>query len=683
MPKDEWVDVPLKNKKDEWQDVPVGSRKSEVGDDFLNEYATPFIQSLGAGVASGLGGALNTVDKYVGAPFRSGIQQATRGEFGNILPAMKAQFGEDPSKAPSGKDIALEQGLSGEEKYNTGLILNPFSRETLKLSPAGIAGGVGEAVTDPLNFIPVGKVAKGALKGAELASKGLGKAAEVVTPIVGKTVARVQPEVTREYMKNRLRIKNIGKTKTYEDLKDYIDEDVLAFRENLEGSREQRQKLAEMLRDKMREKRFDLQRGTEAPKIAEEIHASMEAQKKVLNDLSAQAEDILGQSDVSYNRKDILALMDKIGKQAGDITVGDQITDALKKFFNYRERIASGPKKIDGSSLRKMFRQIRQDTNYLDQAGAYNEDLDRMRMAFSEKASDVLKSDVPEYAKIMEEAAPRAQSLAEMRKYFGTPEKTSATLQSIRKGGSDVAQVKEDVLKRNAELFNNPDITSALNKYEQDRMLLERIQRGQDIAPKVFPEDVEKLKKAINEQEFYEKLYAPIRRLNPDTDKTQSVVRRFGGPNSSIADRRAIEKLEQYAEEGLIPLSASRLKEKRAPLSQMMRDKNIYESFNKDATAGSRNVQAFSAIPGGRALGYLADRFGAPGLRMGIDVGQYVKGSIDQALYFLQNDPNFAATYGKMLNRGAQNGLRGMVLYHHMLMNNDPKYRAYFQEAQQ
>lgn len=679
---DDWVDVPIKGKKEDWQDVPIGQRQSSNVDDFLNEYVTPAIQSIGAGVVSGMGGAFNTVDKYIGAPFRSGVQQAARGEFGKVLPAMSAQFGEDPSKAPSGKDIAMEQGLSGEDRYNTGLILNPFTNETLKLSPAGIAGGVGEAVADPLNFLPVVPAAKGVLKGAQLASKGIGKTAEFVTPYVGKVFARVQPEITREYMKNRLRIKNIGKTKSYEDLKDYIDEDVLAFRKNLEGSRDKRQKLAEMLRDKMREKRFDLQRGTEAPKIADEIHASMEAQKKVLNDLSAQAEDILGQSNASYKRKDILALMDKIGKEAGDVLVGDQITDALKKFYTYRERIASGKKNIDGSTLRKMFRQIRQDTNYLDQAGAYNEDLDRMRMAFSERASDILKQDVPDYAAIMEQAAPRAKSLAEMRKYFGTPEKTSATLQGIRKGASDVAQVKEGVLRQNAELFNTPDITEALNKYEADRNLLERIQRGQDVAPDVFPEDVQKLQEAINEQQMYERLYAPIRRLNPDTDKTQAVVKRFGGPNSSIADRRAIEKLEQYAKEGLIPLSPARMRENRAPISQMMRDKNVYESFNKDATAGSRNVQAFSSIPGGRAFGYLADRFGGPGLRMGIDVGQATKGSIDQVLYLLQNDPKFAAKYGKMFNRVAKGEVRGMVLYHHMLMNNDPQYRAYFQERQ-
>ncbi len=682
MAKDEWVDVPVKNKKDDWQDVPIGQRKSDSFDDFANEYVTPALQSIGAGVVSGLGGALNTVDKYVGAPFRSGVQQAARGEYGKILPVMGAQFGEDPSKAPSLKDVAVEHGVSSKENIDSGLILNPYTRETLKMSPAGIVGGVGETFVDPMNVIPVGKIARGVLKGAELASKGVGKAAGFVTPYIGKGISRVPPEVTREYMKNRLRIKNIGKTKSYEDLKDYIDEDVLAFREKYEGAREQRQKLAEMLRDKMREKRFDLQRGTDSPKIADEIHASMETQKKVLNDLSAQAEDILGQSNALYKRKDILALMDKIGRDAGDVVVGDQITDALKKFYTYRERVASGAKNIDGSTLRKMFRQIRQDTNYLDQIGAYNEDLDRMRMAFSERASDILKQDVPDYATIMEQAAPRAKSLAEMRKYFGTPEKTSSTLQGIRKGASDVAEVKEGVLRQNAELFNTPDITEALNKYEADRNLLERIQRGQDVAPDVFPEDVEKLQKAINEQQMYERLYAPIRRLNPDTDKTQAVVKRFGTPNSSIADRRAIEKLETMARDGIIELSPARMKENRAPISQMMRDKNVYEAFSKDATAGSRNVQAFSALPGGRAFGYLADRFGGPGLRAGIDIGQATKGSIDQALNFLQNDPKFAATYGKILNRGAQSGLRGMVLYHHMLMNNDPQYRAYFQERQ-
>ncbi len=113
---------------------------------------------------------VNAVDSVTGAPIRSAVGALQEGKgFGEALSSAKNQFLADPSKAPSGKDIASKLGLSAEENINTGLYLNPFKNETLHLSPAGIAGGVIEAATDPLTYVsgvPVEAIGEGAVKQA-------------------------------------------------------------------------------------------------------------------------------------------------------------------------------------------------------------------------------------------------------------------------------------------------------------------------------------------------------------------------------------------------------------------------------------------------------------------------------------------------------------------------------------
>jgi hypothetical protein len=49
----------------------------------------------------------------------------------------------------------------------------------------------------------------------------------------------------------------------------------------------------------------------------------------------------------------------------------------------------------------------------------------------------------------------------------------------------------------------------------------------------------------------------------------------------------------------------------------------------------------------------------------------------------LRTSPEFAEKYGRKIQNALKYGTRSGVLYHKILMNNDPEYRAYFQEAQQ
>jgi hypothetical protein len=157
-----------------------------------------------------------TYDKYAGAPVRAGFDELVRttpefgkerpSVFGNIVGAGKAfanQFGEDPSLAPTGKDIAQKRfGFNDNYRPAT----TNFSAGKLGFTPEGEGGitqkqleraapspsdAVGVALDVGLdigNVIPVGTIAKAGAKGvsggAKLALKGSQAALEAI-PVVG------------------------------------------------------------------------------------------------------------------------------------------------------------------------------------------------------------------------------------------------------------------------------------------------------------------------------------------------------------------------------------------------------------------------------------------------------------------------------------------------------------------
>ncbi len=170
-----------------------------------------FLSSLGETALSGLQGAAQFVDKYTGAPVRAGIYAAQGGE--NPLSAYAKQFGEDSTKAPSGKDIVMRAGVKDqpvdikkpgflveEEKRALGPAYEKYQENLKKTTPADILGtgmdiaadptllmtGVGKAVPAAAEaFGPVSKGAKGLLK------SGLSKVSELSSGVPSEAAARL------------------------------------------------------------------------------------------------------------------------------------------------------------------------------------------------------------------------------------------------------------------------------------------------------------------------------------------------------------------------------------------------------------------------------------------------------------------------------------------------------------
>lgn len=122
------------------------------------------------------------IDSIGGAPTRAAIGAYQDNK--SPIDAFANQFGEDPSKAPTGKDIAIKAGISEKSISDVVPSLYNESGEGWRLqrggwadpSAAGTAGFGVDIVADPTNFIPVGAVAKEVGKLGVGAGKGVAKA---------------------------------------------------------------------------------------------------------------------------------------------------------------------------------------------------------------------------------------------------------------------------------------------------------------------------------------------------------------------------------------------------------------------------------------------------------------------------------------------------------------------------
>jgi len=178
-----------------WEDYQKKGKSDESGP-WMDYQAAPAFpkdaRTFGQKAVDAAVGVANKIDSYTGAPVRAAI-----GEFqkSNDLVAagraLKGQFGEDPKRAPTERQIAQKAGVSTEKI--------PFQALPLPFKAAALAGygptyedaaavGIG-ATADLSNIIPAaglaGKLAKGSTTFAK-AGQGLQKGAEVVSGLASK-----------------------------------------------------------------------------------------------------------------------------------------------------------------------------------------------------------------------------------------------------------------------------------------------------------------------------------------------------------------------------------------------------------------------------------------------------------------------------------------------------------------
>ena len=173
---------------------------------------TGFARSVGEAAMQNIVKFGKFVDSYGGAPSRAAVAELQKS--GDIIKATSAftdQFGKDPEKAPSGREIAIAAGVKPGE-----LITIPWKDPTTGKNitvPIEKADAVGLAIdfgADVTNFIP----GKAAVKGMTMAAKGTAKgiyegtkgAANIASYIAtGKTIGKHVPEFARTAAKETIK----------------------------------------------------------------------------------------------------------------------------------------------------------------------------------------------------------------------------------------------------------------------------------------------------------------------------------------------------------------------------------------------------------------------------------------------------------------------------------------------
>jgi hypothetical protein len=145
------------------------------------------LESVGGAALEGVVAVGEFFDKYTGAPTRKAIGEIVtkEGEEPSVQEAFTGfveQFGEDPKKAPTGKELARRLEFSDEPVFDLPLIGDVSTR--------GMAGFGIDVLADPTNIIPISLIAKTAAKGAKGSAKlaiAGSKAASQTIPAVKKS----------------------------------------------------------------------------------------------------------------------------------------------------------------------------------------------------------------------------------------------------------------------------------------------------------------------------------------------------------------------------------------------------------------------------------------------------------------------------------------------------------------
>lgn len=225
-------------------------------------------------LGNGFQKAMSTVDSYSGAPVRAAVGSLEKG--GGVSDAVSAygkQFGADPSTAPTSADIVEPLGISKATLKSSGYadtvergLLHalhiPMSPQSIpsvtkglieNTSPNDVAATAAGAVTDPLTYVPIGKLgeagARGAVSLAEKAGEVLPKAGNALakgisdaTVRIGSATTGVEPGAIQTYIDRIGQVTDLAKkygnnmATAADDVRQGFMDKIRAFRQEQSGN---------------------------------------------------------------------------------------------------------------------------------------------------------------------------------------------------------------------------------------------------------------------------------------------------------------------------------------------------------------------------------------------------------------------------------------------------------------
>lgn len=457
-----------------------------------------------------------------------------------------------------------------------------------------------------------------------LAKKVSGNATELKKAAVskiGKVFSGVNEDDILHYIDNNDRANatfkeysELGGGNAIEGLKNEIDDVVGGITEKVEIARANEFKLKNELDQAYNIEKQRLLQTRPPENLAKDIMGALENEKSVLGSLSAQADDALERSGLTFQKQDMLGLLDKIGKSIGvgrgkaKALISDEAVAAVNKLKAQRDRIAESlPEQITASELRAILQDVRKDIKWNQAAGEFNDTLNKARTEFQKGISEVLKDQVPEYKFYMKRMSGLSQTLEKMSKAFGEEGKAVGALNSIL---SPKGTVNAKLLQE-FDALTGQNFTGQLKEFIDAKAKLD-LAKVKDIRGDLLPELKKQYDLTAGELESWKAWQDELKRLGPN--QTQNLLRNQGFKNPSIENRKALEFLSQMTGKDYL---------------EIIKDVNVVNQFSKEYTSGSRRTLLGSVIgsvaggPFGTAIG------GAAGASADVYGGRILKAMID------------------------------------------------------
>lgn len=651
-------------------------------------------KAAGRAVLGTVGDVSGFIDRYTMAPVRSAIHSGMTKGIASAPGAFSDQWGEDPVKAPSERDIAREAGVP-DTSINTGYQLNPWAKSnderTFHTSPAGIVGGIGGMAADPT--IIGGKVLKGAsslakvIPGVSRVAEGISAAKREAVPFLGKVIARVEPEDTKAFMKNPYGVKAGQQEYPKEKIVGMIDSGIHDSERKVLEKKAGAAELKKRLYKKYEEKQKRLDRSTASLEQARTVMAQIQAEKAVLMAESEKLDEIAISSGKMYKVNDLKRLAQKTKQELGKVAVGDAnqaAREGMDRIISRLDRINGD--EIPGDALRDVMQQVRADAKFDTGLGARDTPLDLARKRFTHDIRAVLGQDI-EFEKQSAKLKAKIESIQGMAKFFGNEKTAVGTLNSIKSGKMN--PLIDEAIQKHVIETGDMTVPSMIDSSHSDSVLSRRM-KDDDISQEIFPGAHENWRAAQKDADDSAARHKNIAGLGGTS--AEGLIRGQGYKNASDVMANKLRQIsESYEDPNFLP--------------SIVKDRNLWDQFDKSAGGSSRLAKfgsgvgsaigggaggLIAGVPGaaagtviggalGGGAGIVADTHSGKMLRSAILANASIKLSGDKVARALQGGVNIGK-YTQPLKKALNTGYASFLLYHKMLMNNDPEYRKLFGE---
>lgn len=551
-------------------------------------------KSFGRRALEGVASVANTVDSYTGAPARRFVGEIQQGKgVGDAASAGWDQVGEDPSTAPTGKDIVRATGLPDVEAYG-------------RPSLHGVAGFVTEAVLDPVNLIfPGGKLAaKGISKGAGMAvnaleaapkvvAKGLSKAGDGAAWVGRKAVSGglgVPEEAQLKYLANHDRLKDIVDVKSgVEPIKDAMDETlqplvsrVSSTKEKLPIARSAQTEEMARIRDAVTDQKDALRLAEEQAlgEGAAKVSGAVQRLDKDVKAGSAKAFEILDQEGVKVKTQALKADMTRGIKLLEERAITDEQIAAVDLMKRYRERLDKWGGEIPGGEAKRILQALDSEIKRVapGEVGRMAKD-DQLLATLRRRIDEPLKQSKA-YADQMQGVAADTRLLMQ-NKDLATEGAAARALRAAQKmTGKDKADAIRALSEKYGDDFLSMADRSRLPEYQKLKGLLQRYRsarKGHGVKA------LETELRAAGDD------LAPFKAIAPNELGTKSgaqsaILNQMRPKTANIDTGRAIQQMDERFGKNF---------------GQQIDDLKTVSAFDKDFTRGSANTNFWTYALGG------------------------------------------------------------------------------------